>query len=73
MCSDLVEQLIAYVHRKQGERPEQTLATMLDQVDIGIRRKDWELGSTEYDWIMVGLRGRFLDPSADQQTVGFEP
>lgn len=70
MCSDLVEQLICYVQRKQRERPDLTRAALLNQVDIGIRRKGWDLGGSEYDWIMVRLRAKLLGRSADAQHGG---
>ncbi|OYU45583.1 MAG: hypothetical protein CFE44_06750 [Burkholderiales bacterium PBB4] len=60
MCSDLVEQLVAYVQRKQQERPDQSLNALLDSIDVSLRQKGWKLGSSEFDWIMVRLRAKFL-------------
>lgn len=60
MCSDLVEQLEAYAKRKQRERPDLTLPTLLDQIDLGIRRKGWEIGAGEFDWMMGRLREKFV-------------
>jgi len=60
MCADLVEQLTAYTERKHVECPDLTLAALLDDIDAGIRRKGWEVGATEFDWIMGRLRARFV-------------
>ena len=60
VCSDLVDQLVGYKERKQLERPDMTLHDLLDAIDLGIRRKGWELGASEFDWIMVRLRAKFL-------------
>lgn len=60
MCLDLVEQLTGYTERKRIERHDLTLTRLLDEVDVGIRRKGWELGKVEFDWIMSRLRSHFL-------------
>ena len=60
MCSDLVDQLVGYAQRKQRERPDQTLNELLDAIDLSMRRKGWRLGASEFDWIMVRLRAKFL-------------
>ncbi len=60
MCADLVEQLTGYTERKRIERHDLTLTTLLDEIDAGIRRKGWELGQVEFDWIMARLRSQFL-------------
>ncbi|CAN7494877.1 hypothetical protein [Polaromonas sp. LjRoot131] len=60
MCIDLVEQLTDYTERKRIERHDLTLTKLLDEVDVGIRRKGWELGKVEFDWIMSRLRSHFL-------------
>lgn len=60
MCSDLVEQLVGYAQRKQRERPDLTLPALLDSIDLSMRRKGWRLGGSEFDWIMVRLRAKFL-------------
>ncbi len=60
MCADLVAQLTGYTERKRIERHDLTLTELLDEVDLGIRRKGWELGQVEFDWIMARLRSHFL-------------
>jgi len=60
MCLDLVEQLTGYTERKRIERHDLTLTRLLDEVDVGIRRKGWELGKVEFDWIISRLRSHFL-------------
>jgi len=60
MCADLVEQLTGYTERKRIERVDLTLPQLLTEIDAGIRRKGWEVGPAEFDWIMVQLRSRFL-------------
>lgn len=60
MCADLVEQLTGYTERKRIERHDLTLTQLLDEIDVGIRRKGWELGQVEFDWIMARLRSQFL-------------
>ena len=60
MCNDLVDQLTGYVERKRLDRTDLTIAALLDQVDTGIRRKGWDLGGAEFDWIMVRLHAKFL-------------
>lgn len=60
MCNDLVEQLTGYLERKRRERTDFTLVALLDQVDLGIRRKGWEIDKLEFDWIMKQLRAKFL-------------
>ncbi len=60
MCADLVEQLTGYTERKRIERQDLTLAALLDEIDAGIRRKGWEIGPVEFDWIMNRLRAKFL-------------
>ena len=69
MCSDMVEQLIEYTERKHHQRTDLTMAGLLDQVDISIRNKGWELGAVELDWIMKKLRSKFL---VDQQPESCE-
>ncbi len=60
MCDDMVGQLIVYVEKKRVEKPDLGIVDLLGQVDVGIRRKGWELGSVEFDWIMKQLRVKFL-------------
>lgn len=60
MCADLVEQLIAYTEKKQLQRGDLTMTALLDEIDASVRRKGWELGSVEFDWIMRRVRDRFL-------------
>lgn len=60
MCADLVEQLGGYTTRKRVQRQDLTLEALLDEIDAGIRRKGWELGKVEFDWIMGRLRATFL-------------
>lgn len=60
MCTDLVEQLTGYTERKRIERNDLTLTALLNEIDAGIRRKGWELGQVEFDWIMGRLRAKFL-------------
>jgi hypothetical protein len=57
---DLVEQLIPYTEKKHRQRPELTIAELLDVFDRDIRLKDWGLGDVELDWVMKQLRARFL-------------
>lgn len=61
VCLDLVEQLTDYTEGKQLQRPDLTIERLLDEIDAGIRRKGWELGKVEFDWIMKRLRERFLN------------
>lgn len=67
MCSDLVEQLTSYTEKKRHERKELRLAALLDQVDVGIRRKGWEVDKLELDWIMNHLRAKFLGGKQPEQ------
>jgi hypothetical protein len=48
--------------RKQEELPHLSLAELLDQVDAGIRRKDWQLSKVEFDWMMLRIREHFSKP-----------
>ena len=67
MCSDLVDQLTSYTERKRLERTDLTLVALLDQVDLGIRRKGWEVDKLELDWIMNKLRAKFLGGKQPEQ------
>jgi hypothetical protein len=58
-CADIVAQLIPYVTRKQAELPQLSLAELLEQIDAGIRRKDWDLSKVELDWMMLRIREHF--------------
>lgn len=58
MCADLVEQLVEYTERKHLQRSDLTLPALLDQIDDGIRKKGWEVGAVEFDWIMRRVRAR---------------
>ena len=60
MCADLVEQLTGNTERKRIKRHDLTLTKLLDEIDAGIRRKGWELGQVEFDWIMARVRSQFL-------------
>lgn len=59
-CLDLVEQLAPYTEKKHRQRPELTMAELLDVFDRDIRLKDWGLGDVELDWVMKQLRARFI-------------
>jgi hypothetical protein len=67
MCSDLVDQLTSYTERKRLERKDLTLVALLDQVDMGIRIKGWEVDKLELDWIMKQLRAKFLGGKQPEQ------
>jgi 5'-deoxynucleotidase YfbR-like HD superfamily hydrolase len=60
MCADLVEQLVAYCRRKQAERPEKPLETLLEQVDAAVRTKGWDTSPIELTWCMSQVRERLL-------------
>jgi hypothetical protein len=60
MCSDLVDQLTAYAERKHRERKDLSMPALLDEIDRSMRRKGWELGASEFDWISGRLRAKFL-------------
>ena len=60
MCADLVEQLIGYTEKKRIQRRDLSLEGLLNEIDTSIRRKGWEVGSIEFDWIMSRLRAKFL-------------
>jgi hypothetical protein len=62
MCADLVEQLLAYTEKKRTQRRDLALEALLVDIDAGIRRKGWEVGPVEFDWIMAQLRGSLECP-----------
>lgn len=58
-CTDLVDQLTAYVKRKHAQRPDVTLSAILDNVTSRIPYQGWDLGRSEIDWMVKHLRARF--------------
>ena len=60
VCEDMVKQVMAFTEKKHRQRPDLTIAGLLDQIDVGIRLKGWELGATEFDWIMGLVRRQLL-------------
>ncbi|MBU0587158.1 MAG: hypothetical protein KJ852_01195 [Gammaproteobacteria bacterium] len=68
MCVDLVEQLVEYTERKHLQRPDLTLPALLDQIDDGVRKKGWEVGAVEFDWIMGRVRVRILPAYVPRNT-----
>nr|WP_295784073.1 hypothetical protein [Rhodoferax sp.] len=65
-CLDLVDQLAAYVNRKQVEKPDVTLAALVDNVASRIPHQGWELGLSEVDWMVKQLRARFPEAQSVQ-------
>ena len=61
-CLDLVEQLTPYTEKKHRQRPELTMAELLDVFDRDIRLRDWGLADVELNWVIKQLRVRFLGP-----------
>lgn len=57
-CTDLVDQLTAYCHRKLAELPDTSLSALLPRVRKGVEAKDWGLSADELDWIMKHVARR---------------
>lgn len=53
VCAHLVEQLVAYCRRKQVERPEEPLESLLRRVDAAVRTKGWNFSPIELNWCMA--------------------
>lgn len=66
-CSDLVEQLTAYCHRKLAELPGETLANLMPRVRRGILNKGWDLTEAELDWIMARVATNMSNPAGDNR------
>lgn len=64
VCADLVEQLVAYCHRKCDEQPNKPLETLLQQVDASIRKKGWEVSPVEFTWIMGRVKEQLCQKKA---------
>jgi hypothetical protein len=58
ICSDLVKQLVAYCHRKQAERPKESLDSLLKRVDAAVRKKGWDVSPVELDWCLAKVKDR---------------
>lgn len=58
VCADLVEQLLAYCKRKGAEHPDWEQEVLLNRVEQGIRKKqfEWDLASAEVEWIISRVR-----------------
>ncbi len=60
-CLDLLEQLIAYVHRKLHENPTKPVSEVMDNVVSRIPLQGWDLVNPEIEWISRRLRDQFED------------
>jgi len=60
-CQDLVDQLVAYCHRKAIECPARSSDDLLDWVARGARNKQvaWRLGGPEIEWVIEQVRNTY--------------
>lgn len=56
ICEDLAQQLIGYCRRKQSERPDETLHSLLQKVEHSARGKGWDISPIELTWVMGRIR-----------------
>ncbi|PKO70236.1 MAG: hypothetical protein CVU22_02540 [Betaproteobacteria bacterium HGW-Betaproteobacteria-16] len=65
-CCDIVNQLENYCHRKLGQRPDWSVAEVLEKVRLAIESKpEWDLSADEVEWMMSKLTLRMDLPAPD--------
>lgn len=56
ICEDLAQQLIGYCRRKQSERPDEPLDSLLQKVEDSARGKGWDVSPVELTWVIGRVR-----------------
>lgn len=52
ICEDLAQQLVGYCRRKQSERPDEPLNSLLRKVEHSARGKGWDVSPVELTWVL---------------------
>ena len=61
ICEDLAQQLVGYCRRKQSERPDEPLDSLLQKVENSARGKGWDISPVELTWVMGRVREALTD------------
>lgn len=56
ICEDLTQQLVGYCRRKQSERPDESLHSLLQKVERSARGKGWDISPVELTWVIGRVR-----------------